>query len=283
MNIMQNFKKIAIVGVGLIGGSIGLAIRTRRFSCKVIGIGRRKTSLDKAVQKSAIDKGTLDIQAGVMDADLIIIAAPVDQVREKIIEAAKYAKKGAIIIDVNSTKQDIVKIAESCLPKDIFFVGTHPMAGSEKSGVTSSEPGLFNDTVCIITPTRHTNKDALGKISAFWEFLGAKVKYMSAKTHDTIVARVSHLPHILSYVLCNTVSAKELAVAGSGFKDATRIAKSSSEMWEEIFLQNQKSVLKAITLYERNLRAIKSDIAKKNKQGLSEKLRTAMRKRANLD
>jgi prephenate dehydrogenase len=283
MNIMQNFKKIAIVGVGLIGGSIGLAIRTRRFPCKVIGIGRRKTSLDKAVQKSAIDKGTLNIKAGVMDADLIIIATPVDQVKEKIIESARYAKKGAIIIDVNSTKQDIVTIAEHHLPKEVFFVGTHPMAGSEKSGVTSSEPGLFNDTVCIITPTKHTDKDALGKISAFWEFLGAKVKYMSAKTHDTIVARVSHLPHILSYVLCNTVSAKELAVAGSGFKDATRIAKSSSEMWEEIFLQNQKSVLKAITLYEKNLRAIKSDIARKNKQGLSEKLRTAMRRRANLD
>jgi prephenate dehydrogenase len=279
----QPFNKIAIVGVGLIGGSIGLSIRTRRFPCKVIGVGRRKSSLDKAIQKSAIDKGTLDMQEAVMDADLIIIATPVDKVKQKIVEAARYAKKGAIIIDVNSTKQDIVKVAEDRLPKEIFFVGTHPIAGSEKAGVASSEPELFNNTVCIITPTQHTDKEALLKVRSFWQGLGSRVEYMSAKRHDAIIAKVSHLPHIISYALCNTVSAKELNVAGSGFRDTTRIAKSSSEMWEEIFLQNQKSVLEAIRLFEKNLNSLKSDIMKRNKSALSRKLKTAMKKRASFD
>jgi prephenate dehydrogenase len=281
--VAQTFSKIAIVGVGLIGGSIGLAVRTRRLCPRVVGIGRRRLSLDKAIQKSAIDKATLDMQEGLADADLIIIATPVDKVKEKIVEAARYAKKGAIIIDVNSTKQDIVKIAQENIEKGVFFVGTHPIAGSERSGVASSEPELFNDTVCIITPTRYTDKQALAKIELFWKALGAKVIFMSAKAHDGIVAKISHLPHILAYALCNTVSSDELHAAGSGFKDTTRIAKSRSEMWEDIFIQNQPSVLKAIDLFENKLKNLKQDIAKRDRISLGRRLRRAMKKRSSID
>ena len=277
------FNKIAIVGVGLIGGSIGLAIRTRRLCPKVVGIGRRQMSLDKAIQKSAIDKGTLNIEESIKDADLIIISTPVNKVKEKIIQASKYAKKGAIIIDVNSTKQDIVYAANRCLPKDIYFVGTHPMAGSERSGISSSTAELFNDTICLITPERATNKEALKKIEIFWQSLGAEVVLMSAKAHDAMVSKISHLPHLLAYALCNTVSKKELAIAGSGFRDTTRIAKSSPAMWEEIFIQNKKSLLKAIRFFERNLRLLETDIIHGKKLALGLKLKRAMKKREALD
>jgi len=283
MKTVQMFNKIAIVGVGFIGGSIGLAIRTRRLCPKVVGIGRRQISLDKAIQKSAIDKGVLSMEEGIKNADLIVIATPVNKVKEKIVEASRYAKKGAIIIDVNSTKQDIVCAANRCLPKDIYFVGTHPMAGSERSGISSSAAELFNDTICLITPERATSKEALKKIEIFWQSLGTKVVLMSAKAHDAMVSKISHLPHLLAYALCNTVSKKELAIAGSGFRDTTRIAKSSPAMWEEIFIQNKKSLLKAIRLFEQNLRLLETDILRGKRPALGLKLRRAMKKREALD
>jgi prephenate dehydrogenase len=277
------FNKIAIIGVGLIGGSIGLAIRTRRLCPKVVGIGRRQVSLDKAIQKSAIDKGTLNIQEGVKEADLIIVSTPVEQVKNKIAEAAGYAKKGAIIIDVNSAKQDIAHFANKNMPEGVYFVPTHPMAGSERSGISYSEPELFNKTICIITPERFTNKNALDEITAFWQSLGAKVITMTPKAHDDMVSRISHLPHILAYALCNTVSAKEIAISGSGFKDTTRIAKSSPDMWKEIFMQNKKSILKSIALFEKNLRILKSDILANKKSDLAQKLTRAAKKRDYID
>jgi prephenate dehydrogenase len=276
---MVMFKKVAIVGVGLIGGSIGLAIRTRRLCPRVIGIGRRQASLDKAVQKSAIDKGTLNMEEGIRDADLIIISTPANQVKEKIAQASRYAKKSSIIIDVNSTKQDIVYDANRFLPKDIYFVGTHPMAGSERSGISSSEAELFNNTICLVTPERTTNTEALRKIEIFWQGLGAKVVSMSPKAHDAMVSKISHLPHLLAYALCNTVSKKEIAITGSGFRDTTRIAKSSPEMWEEIFIQNKKSLLRAISLFERNLYLLKADILHSKRSALALRLRRAMKKR----
>ena len=273
------FKRIAIIGVGLIGGSIGLSARKNRLASKVIGIGRRKVSVDKAVRRSAIDAGTLNLKQGIKGADLIIIATPVDKVKAKIREVAKYAEKGAIVIDVNSTKQGVVSSAERCLPKDIFFVGTHPIAGSEQTGVLSSDAELFRDSVCIITPTSRTDKMALKTIKNFWKEMGARVRIMSPEIHDDIVADISHLPHVLAYALCNTVLLKELKMAGTGFKDVTRIAKSNPRMWEEIFMQNQKSLLRSIAAFQRNLIAFKNDIAGNRRSALVKKVVLAKRKR----
>jgi len=273
------FERIAIIGVGLIGGSIGLAVRKNKLASKVIGIGRRKVSIDRAIRRSAIDAGTLNLKQGIKGADLIIIATPVDKVEVKIAEVAKYAQKGVIVIDVNSTKQRIVNSAEKCLPKDIFFVGTHPMAGSEQAGVFSSDAELFRGSICIMTPTSRTDKKVLKKVKSFWKNIGAEIKIMSPKLHDDIVAAISHLPHILAYALCNTVSSKELKMAGTGFKDVTRIARSNPRMWEEIFIQNQKSLLRSITVFQKNLDVFKDDIIKKRRTSLSKKLTLAKRKR----
>ncbi len=273
------FEKIAIIGVGLIGGSIGLAVRKNRLAAKVIGIGRRKVSIDRAIRRSAIDAGTLNLKQGIKGADLIIIATPVDKVEVKIAEVAKHAKEGVIVIDVNSTKQRIVSSAERCLPKDMFFVGTHPIAGSEQAGVFSSDAELFKGSICIITPTLRTDKKVLEKIKSLWKNIGAEVRIMSPKLHDDTVAAISHLPHILAYALCNTVSSKELKMAGTGFKDATRIARSNPRMWEEIFIQNQKSLLKSVTVFQKNLNAFKDDIIKNRRTSLSKRLILAKRKR----
>lgn len=273
------FERIAIIGVGLIGGSIGLAVRKKRLASKVIGIGRRKISIDRAIRRSVIDTGTLNLKQGIKGADLIIIATPVDKVEVKIREVAKYAKKGVIVMDVNSTKERIVSSAERCLPKDIFFVGTHPIAGSEQTGVFSSDAELFKGSICIMTPTSRTDKKVLKKVKRFWKNIGAKVKIMSPKLHDDIAADISHLPHVLAYTLCNTVSSKELKMAGTGFKDATRIARSSPQMWEEIFIQNQKSLLRSVTAFQKNLNAFKNDVIKKRRASLSKRLALAKRKR----
>ncbi|MFH1867349.1 MAG: prephenate dehydrogenase [Candidatus Omnitrophota bacterium] len=273
------FKKIAIVGVGLIGGSIGLAVRKNRLAKEVVGIGRRKSSIEKAIQAKAINKGTLDFRKGVSDADLVIIAAPVDKVMLKIKEAAVYGKKGVVVIDVNSAKESVVDYADSIMPKDKYFVGTHPLAGLEESGISFAVEGLFNDTVSVITPTKHTNKKAAARVKSFWKSLGAEIKVFSPKEHDKVVANISHLPHILAYSLCNAVSSSDLRIAGSGFKDMTRIAKSDPYMWLNIFLQNSENVLNSIRVFESNLSSLKSYIRSKKKGPLFRRLYAAQQKR----
>jgi len=277
------FNNIAIVGPGLIGGSIGLAVKANGLCSKVIGIGRRKSSLDKAIQKSAIDKATLSMSQGVQDADLIIISTSVRQVKEKIQEAALLAKKGAVIMDVNSTKQDIVNTAHKAMPYGVYFVGTHPIAGSENSGIASGSSKLFDNTVCIITPVKGTQKPALDKINLLWKSIGAETVFVSPKAHDDMVSRISHLPHCLAYALCNTVSKKDLKFSGSGFRDTTRIAKSSPEMWSDIFLNNSKSLLRAIGDFEKNIKRFKRYVVSKDKANLEKRLKDAMRKRQSID
>ena len=276
------FKKISIIGVGLIGGSIGMAARKKRLASEIIGIGRRASSIKKAINKKAIDKGTLDIKKGLKDADLIIIATPVDKVMPKIKEVIKHVKQGAIIIDVNSAKERVVEFADKIMPKGIFFVGTHPIAGSEESGILPARGSLFEDTICAITPTKRTNKIALNKVMKIWKSLGAHIVLLSPKEHDKAIANISHLPHILSYSLCNTASSKDLSVAGSGFKDTTRIAKSNPAMWADIFIQNKKAILTSIEHFQKELLSLKADIRKGKRKELKGKLDAAKRKRDNI-
>ncbi|MFC1807660.1 prephenate dehydrogenase [Candidatus Omnitrophota bacterium] len=275
----RQFNKIAIVGVGLIGGSIGLAVKKRGLAKEIIGIGRRKSSMQKAIKRGAIDKGTLDLDNGVEDADLIIIATPVNQVVSKVKEAARHAKEGAIIIDVNSTKEDIIRNINNALPKKVSFVGCHPMAGSEQLGVMNAEDDLFLNSVCIVTPTRNTKKTPLSTVKKFWKQLGASIFMLSPSAHDKAVANISHLPHIVSYALCNLVTLRDSKVAGNGFKDTTRIAKSSPQMWLDIFAQNKKNVLSSITSFEKELRLLKIDLRKGRKRALLNRLNAAKKKR----
>jgi len=183
---MVQFKKIAIIGVGLIGGSIGLAIKKKRVAGTVIGVFRHESTLKKALKYKAVDKAVMYIEDGVKDADLVIVASPVHSIPKIIKMAAKYAKKGAIITDAGSTKAWIVSSVEKSLVKSrrVHFVGAHPMAGSEKTGVEAARSNLLQDAPCIVTKTRYTNKGALKKMVSFWSALGSKVSVMTHEEHD---------------------------------------------------------------------------------------------------
>ena len=261
---MKKFNKIAIIGVGLIGGSIGLAIKKKRIAEVVIGVFRHKSTLKKALKYKAVDKATISIADGVKDADLVIVASPVHSIPKIIREAAKYAKRGAILTDAGSTKEWIVNSVEKSLSKSrrVHFVGAHPMAGSEHAGVEFARADLFEKTPCIITKTAGTDRGSLKRIINFWSSLGSKVKVMSPASHDRSVSLISHLPHIVAFGLAGSVPVKELQYAAEGFKETTRVALSDPELWADIFLTNKKEILRAGRLFQNYYKDILRAISK---------------------
>lgn len=266
---MKQFNKIAIIGVGLIGGSIGLAIKKRHLAIEVVGVFRRKSTLRKALKCKAVDRAVTSIADGVKGADLIIVASPVHSIPKIIKEAARYAKRGATITDAGSTKSWIVGQVDKSLAKSrkVHFVGAHPMAGSEHAGVEFAKADLFEGSPCIVTKTAATDGKSLRDIVNFWSQLGAKVKVMSPSSHDKSVSLISHLPHIAAFALAGSVPKGELQYAAEGFKDTTRVASSDPSLWADIFLTNKKEILRAgkffQSYYKDILKAIsKSDYSK---------------------
>jgi len=261
---MKQFKKIAIIGVGLIGGSIGLAAKKRHVAKEIIGVFRHTTTLKRALKAKAVNKAAMSIREGVKGADLIIVASPVHSIPALIKEAARYAKKGAIITDAGSTKSWIVNNIKRTLKNSrrVYFVGSHPMAGSEHTGVEYAKADLLMNTPCIVTKDAKTDSAALKKVINFWASLGAKVKVMTPKAHDRSVSLISHLPHIIAFGLVGAVPEKELQYAAEGFKDTTRIASSDPKLWADIFLTNNKEVVKAGRLFERYYKDILSALSR---------------------
>lgn len=250
---MARFNKVAIIGVGLIGGSIGLAIKKNRLTKKVVGIFRRKSTLKKALKYKAVDAGTMDIALGVKDADLIILAAPVHLIPGLAAKVLKGAKRGAIITDAGSTKGWIVNKIEGLLKRSskVYFVGSHPMAGSEHTSVEFAAGDLFEGSPCIVTKTSRTDAGALKKVSSFWKSIGGRVKVMSPIEHDRTVSLISHLPHTVAFALAGAVPVKDMACAAEGFKDTTRVASSDPELWADIFLTNRRAISNAGKLFNR--------------------------------
>ena len=261
---MAKFKKITIIGVGLIGGSIGLAIRKKKIATEVMGVFRHRSTMNKALKYGAVDKGTMDMKEGVKDARLVILATPVHSIPVLAAEASKFTKRGAIITDAGSTKEWIVGEVEKVLgsTSETFFVGSHPMAGSEHTGVGFAKGNLFEDSPCIVTKTARTDRKAIAKVASFWKSLGGKVSIMSPVEHDRTVSLVSHLPHVVAFGLAGAVPGREMAVAAEGFKDTTRVASSDPELWADIFLTNKKAILKAGLMFERYYRDILKAISK---------------------
>ena len=281
---MGKFNKVAVIGVGLIGGSIGLAVKKRRAGIEITGVFRRRTTLNKALKAKAVDKAVMSVREGVMGADLIIVAAPVRSIPALIKEAAMYAKKGAVITDAGSTKSWIVNNVEKILKgsRGVYFVGSHPMAGSERAGVEYARADLFAGTPCIVTKDAKTNKAALKKIINFWASLGAKVKIMSPEAHDKSVSLISHLPHIVAFGLAGAVPEKELQYAAEGFKDTTRVASSDPELWADIFLTNKEEILRAGRLFEKYYKDILKAVAEGDYAATVNVLRRAKARRDKL-
>lgn len=263
-------EKLAIIGVGLIGGSFGLSCRENRIAKVVWGYGRREPKLQKAVELGLIDRYSLDLREVVEDADVVALALPVESIiltGEKIFP---YLGKNAVVTDVGSTKEKIVKRMEEILAPKFRFVGAHPIAGTEKSGPEAAFAGLFKDRYCILTPTEGTDAGALDLVRELWEQTGARVAIMDPEEHDRLLALISHLPHMAAYALVNCLSQREgefpglFSYTAGGFKDFSRIASSSPLMWKEICLHNGKAIVQAIESFRANLLEIAEAIERGN-------------------
>jgi len=270
------FEQLTIIGVGLIGGSLGLAARQAKLVGHVVGHGRRRDSLQKAVSLKAIDRYCLSLSEAVADADLIILATPVGTFEKTLALMSSHLKEGVIVSDVGSVKGALVEVLSQLTPDRVAFVGAHPIAGREKSGVMAATPTLFNGACTIVTPTAQTDPQALKRVCRFWEALGARVSTLDPFEHDRILAAVSHLPHLLAYALMETLHHPRISpldpvqYSAGGLRDFTRIAGSSAEMWRDIFLQNRSAVIETIDAYQESVERIKKNILRGDGQALTE-------------
>ena len=238
------------------GASFALALKQFRLSSEVVGYGRTAENLKRAKEKKIIDSFETDPTEACRDADLIVLATPVGIFIETAKRIRPALKKNARVTDVGSVKGKLVREMELLMPEGVFFVGGHPVAGSDRSGIDTAGAGIFRKAKCIITPTENTDKEAIGKVVAIWEAFGSRIELMDPYEHDRIYAAVSHLPHLLAYEIVNTVAdidASYLSFCGSGFMDTTRIASSPPDVWRDICLLNRDNLIEYLELLKRNL------------------------------
>jgi prephenate dehydrogenase len=241
--------KLSILGPGLLGGSIGLAARHRKVAKRVVIWGRRPDAVDQAHKLGAADEAVTDLAKAVADAELVVLATPIGAMRALAEQMRPSLPAGCIVTDVGSVKYTIVTTLSDALQGHARFVGSHPMAGSEQSGIDAAKRDLFDNAVCIITPREDTDKKALNVVYDFWKALGCSVKTLGPLEHDEMVARTSHLPHVVAAAVVNVVcnnGDKPLNFVGPGFKDFTRIASGPFEMWTEICLENRVEIGRAL-------------------------------------
>jgi prephenate dehydrogenase len=241
------FDQIAIIGVGLIGGSIGLAAKARSVAGRVVGVGRDRAKLEKAVQLGAIDSFTTDLGRGVAEADLVVVCTPVDRIAATILDAAKASRPGTLFTDGGSTKGNILVELGGRLPGT--FVPAHPLAGSEKTGAEHGKADLFVNRVTILTPAPNTDPNAVERVAAFWRGLGSRVVSMSPEDHDRALATTSHLPHAVAAGVAGVTPPEWLQLTAGGFRDVTRIAGGDPHLWAAIFQANRDAVLTALSRF----------------------------------
>ena len=286
------FNRVTIIGVGLIGGSLASVLRGKSLAGEIYGIGRSEENLQKAKRLGLIDhyfcepSGILTVPPlvkgdgrgiysdSVRDSDLVILSSPVGSFRKIVKEIGTSLKKGAIVTDVGSVKGDMVREIEETLPEGVSFVGGHPIAGKETSGVEAASGELFKGSKCILTPTDRTDKNTLEIVKSMWEEAGSDVILMDPSLHDKVFAAVSHLPHVIAYALVNTVARMDfgeidtLSLSVRSFRDLTRIASSSPEMWRDICLYNRVNLLDSINSFEKVLKILKGYLEKGEGKGL---------------
>jgi prephenate dehydrogenase len=270
---------VAIVGVGLIGGSIGLALQKLKLARKVIGIGRRQVSLRIARRVGAVTNTTIDLTKGVVDAELVIVATPVGRIVEDVKRAAEYAPEGTLITDVGSTKQTIVEALDSGLPRGCRFLGGHPLAGSEKAGASNAASDLFDGCLALLTPTVNTKAEDFDLLTRLWEAMGSVVVKMAPDEHDKVLAMTSHLPHLAASALAATVPETYFRFAGSGMKDTSRLAAGDPELWRQIISLNREHILTVLEQYGGKLAALHAAIRDCNDDMLIQFLTTAKKNR----
>jgi prephenate dehydrogenase len=255
---------LAIIGVGLIGGSLARVLREKGVVGEIVGIGRGEANLKKAVELGVIDRYSTDLTAGVEGADFIFIATPVCSIVAILERIAPYLAPGCIVTDGGSVKEELVASCERFMPAGTHFVGGHPIAGTEHSGVEASFATLYENRRCILTPTERTNGEALRTVTRIWETAGSEVILMDVVKHDRVVAAISHLPHMVAYTLVNAVEGYDrfddsiLGYSAGGFRDFTRIASSDPEMWRDIALMNRDAILEMMDFFNKHFGKLRS-------------------------
>jgi prephenate dehydrogenase len=270
----MRFGKITIIGLGLIGGSLAWALKKSGGVGRIIGVDTDPRTIEIALQKGIIDKGYKSIEGSVYDCDVVVISTYVSTIT-KIAKTLKVSAS-TIVTDTGSVKANIVKdIEQSC---DLSFIGSHPIAGTEKSGVQNLKHGLFKNKITIITPTKKTAEQAVEKVTGLWRLADSRVIEMEPDLHDEIFARVSHLPHAVAFGLVSSILQKDrsfLDYSGGGLKDFSRIAESSPDMWADIFISNRDQVIAAIEGFKDSLSSIEKSIADGDKKSLKKILQGA--------
>lgn len=234
------------------GGSLGMAIRRRGMADSVVGLGRARKRLEPALTLGAVDEITTDPAEALAGADALVVCIPPRLIRKKWAELNELLAPGAFVTDVGSAKAALVAEAETSLPESALFVGSHPMAGSEKTGVEAARGDLFEHACCFVTPTDNTPLDATSLAVRFWKALGSRVTVMHPERHDHLIASISHLPHLLAVSLVENLYAGGdstllfRSVLGQGFRDTTRIAAGDAQMWEQIFAENAPALVENI-------------------------------------
>ncbi len=257
------FKKVTLAGVGLLGGSLGLNLKMNGLAREVVGYVRRVGSIEECSRVGAVTLATLSVEEAFTDAELVVFCVPVSQIPILARASLPFLKAGTIVTDVGSTKRELVSELETIFqPAGVHFVGSHPMAGSEKTGPINAYLDLFRNTICLLTPTERTSPEALRRVEELWEKVGCRTIRLSPADHDELVCRASHLPHLIATALVEHVLGKnnsdvQAQICASGFRDTTRVASGSPDMWRDIVLTNRKQVISELDAYIETLESMR--------------------------
>lgn len=269
------FETITIVAPGLLGASLAIAASEKNIAKNVSIWARRQEAVDSLLEQPWCARASTDLAETCRDSEFIVLCAPVNRIITLAEEISKFATNDPIVTDVGSVKADIVQRCETTLASQARFIGSHPMAGSEKTGMENACGDLFDNRTCFVTPSSNSDADALTQTTAFWQAVGSKVVQETPDKHDQIVAQVSHLPHLLASSLATFLSARCPSAAdycGNGLRDTTRVASGSPELWREIVAQNRHEVLRAMRDYQDHLQSLTAAIANESDFELLEQL-----------
>ena len=282
------FKNITIIGLGLMGGSLGKAILKYCNGINVTAVVRREEVVEQVINQKAAHKCTLNLKEGLKDADLVVLSMPVETICKFCVTISPFLKKGAIVTDMGSTKEKIVYAMKKNLPPNVNFIGSHPMAGSEKTGIDNSYAELFQNSICVLTPHDTSDQSLTNKMKCFWEQVGCRVKSMSPETHDYLIGAISHIPHIMASLLINFTNETEsdafsaINLASSGFIDTTRIASGSVPMWEDICLSNKKNIIEHLNSIKNHITILEKALTDNDNTTITNYLKNAKQSRDNL-
>ena len=281
------YNRVSLIGTGLIGGSIGIALREKRLVKNVVGYDQNPGSLEAALKKGAVDSTAADLSTAVKGADLVILAVPVSSAIEVLTEILPFVEEGTVITDVGSTKSGIMARAESILPSTVVFIGGHPMAGSEESGIGGADPALLENAIYVLTPGSTCPGSAVEKLERMIRETGAQPLLIEPDLHDRVVASVSHLPHVAAAALARTVAGAEdmeliRTLAAGGFRDSTRIALSNPSLWRDICLSNRRALGRVISSFRENIAIIEKRLAENDGEAVEEFFREARDYRRNI-